>query len=61
MGKYLYMAVTADSFEFPIAVEDSLTVLAQRLDMDSNALSHSINNKYSGKSTGMRFVKVKNI
>jgi hypothetical protein len=61
MGKYLYMAVTADSFELPIVVEESLIALAKNLDMDANSLSHSLNCKYSGKSTGMRFVKVRNL
>ncbi|AQR93353.1 hypothetical protein [Clostridium saccharoperbutylacetonicum] len=61
MGKYLYMAVTADDFELPIAVEDSLRELAKKFDIDSNSLSHSLNNNYSGKVSGRRFVKVKNL
>lgn len=61
MGKYLYMAVTADDFELPLAVEETVVALAIRFNMEPNSLSHAINNNYSGKVLGRKFVKVKSL
>ncbi|OOM69520.1 hypothetical protein [Clostridium sp. BL-8] len=59
MGKYLYLAVTADEFELPLAVEESIVDLAHRFDIEPSSLSHCINNGYNGKRLGKRFLKVK--
>ena len=37
--KYLYMAVTKDEYELPIAVADSVSELAEMLDMEPTTIS----------------------
>lgn len=56
---YLYMAVTPDEYELPIAVEDSVSKLAARLGIRSNTINVSIwrVSRTKGK-LGMKFVKV---
>lgn len=61
MGKYLYMAVTVDEFEFPIVVEDSIAELANRFGIEPISVKNSIERGYSGKNMGRRFIKVKNL
>ena len=61
MGKYLYMAVTCDDFELPIIVEESIATLANRLGLEPLSVKHSIERGYSGKNTGRKLIKVKNL
>ena len=61
MGKYLYMAVTADDFEFPIAIEDTVSELANKLGVEPMSIYSSISNNRSGKIIGHKFLKIRNL
>lgn len=61
MGKYLYMAVTADDFESPIFVENSVVDLSSRLGVAPSTIYNSINLGRSGKISGRKIVKIKNL
>lgn len=61
MGKYLYMAVTCDEYEFPVAVEETAVELANKLGIDPMSVYNSIANNRSGKITGHKLLKIKNI
>lgn len=61
MGKYLYMAVTADSFEEPIYIENSVVDLSSRLGVSPSTIYNSINLGRSGKISGRKIIKTKNL
>lgn len=61
MGKYLYMAVTADDYELPIAVEDSAIDLANKLGIDPISVYNSINKGLHGINAGRKIIKIKNL
>ena len=54
----LYMAVTADKYELPICVEDSVKKLAKWAGISENTLSSRISKESSGKTSGIKFIKV---
>ena len=55
----LYMAVTTDKYELPIAVEDSVSKLAARLGIRSNTINVSMFRSSNKKGKlGMKFVKL---
>lgn len=56
MGKYLYMLVTADEYELPLAVGDSLYDLARILGVSPSAISHSLHRDSPHNRT--RYVRV---
>lgn len=56
--KYLYMAVTADKYELPIAVRDTAVDLGKIFGKTANAIVSSICRKRNGRYTGIKFVKV---
>ncbi len=55
----LYMAVTADKYELPIAVETTLEDIAEVFGISTNAVSSSIAKNRSGKHKGVKFIRVK--
>lgn len=55
----LYMAVTSDEYERPLAVEPTVPRLAQRLGLSSSAIYSSMFANQNGKNRGFRFVAVK--
>lgn len=57
-AKYLWMAVTADDLELPLAVADSAKELGQMVGISHETIMTSEYRRTSGKSTGRRFVKV---
>lgn len=57
--KYLYMAVTPDKYELPLAVEETITELASKLGERRDNLSSNLSKKRSGKNKGYKIVKVK--
>lgn len=61
MGKYLYMAVSVDDVESPIFIEDSVVDLSSRLGVSPSTVYNSINQNCSGKITGRKIVKIKNL
>lgn len=58
-GKYLWMAVTADEYELPLAVEDTAVKLGALLGLAKHTVSENISKGRTGKSNGYRFVKVR--
>ncbi len=48
MKKILYMIVTRDEYELPLAVEDSSINLARRIGMNPNTLRSSMSHGYKG-------------
>lgn len=54
----LYMAVTADEYELPLAVETSVRDLAKFNKIKPQTVSHYLVKEYSGRNTGIRYVKV---
>ena len=52
------MAVTADKYELPICVEDSVKKLAKWAGISENTLSSRISKESSGKTSGIKFIKV---
>lgn len=54
----LYMAVTADKFELPLAVEVSTTQLSKKTGISKESISFSICKKRSGKNNGIKFIKI---
>jgi hypothetical protein len=61
MGKYLYMAVTRDKFEFPIVVEENAVELAHKLSIDPMTVYNSVSNNFSGKKLGYKILRVKSL
>lgn len=59
MGKYLWLAVTSDKYEFPIYIEDSSCKLAKVLGINSSSVINAVGRDYSGKYSGRKIVKVK--
>lgn len=57
--KYLYMEVTADEYELPIAVAGSGAELARMKGLDPHSVYRDIYRKGSGKMRGSKYVKVK--
>ena len=55
---YLYMAVTTDEYELPIAVESSVRGLAFKLKINPHKISESICKGLTGKYSKMKFLKV---
>lgn len=60
MGKYLWMAVTADEYELPLAVTDTARELAEIFGTTTNIVQSLEHGNYSGKKIGRRYVKVLN-
>ena len=54
----LYMAVTPDEYELPIAVENTVFDLAEMYNTTSSTILTSISRNRSGKRRGAKFVKV---
>lgn len=54
----LYMAVTPDKYELPLAVADTVLELAQTVNRSASVIYSSITKNTSGKTKGMKFVKV---
>lgn len=60
MGKYIWMAVTPDEYETPIAVADTAEELSKMLGICRASVMTNVRRKESGKISGRRIVKVKN-
>lgn len=56
--KYLWMAVTADDLELPLAVADTAKELGLMLGISHETVMASEYRKVSGKGKGRKFVKV---
>jgi hypothetical protein len=58
-NSYYWMAVTADEYELPLAVEDSARALAERLGMSPNSIKGAIKRNWDGQRSGRRFYRVR--
>ena len=56
---YLWMAVTADEYEHPIAIADSSTELAEMLGVDPSTIRTNLHRHKNGVGSGRRIVKVR--
>jgi len=56
--RYIWLAVTADKFELPIAVADSAKKLANMLGINENTVYTSIHSKLSGKNSKRKIIRV---
>lgn len=55
----LYMAVTPDKYELPLAVEPYAEDIAAKFETTVKAVWSSVSSGKSGKKKGVKFVKVK--
>lgn len=58
MGKYLWLAVTADKYELPLAVVDSPAELGALFGISKNTVKSSVLRCKDGSLSGRKFVKV---
>ena len=58
--KYIWMAVTPDKYELPIAVEDSARKLADLLGVSESTVKGSEFRHTDGHICGVKYVKVRN-
>ncbi|PHV69557.1 hypothetical protein CS063_15030 [Sporanaerobium hydrogeniformans] len=54
----LYLAVTADKYELPICVEDTMAGLAKKLGLSGGCVRSSLCKNRSGKVRGFAFRKI---
>lgn len=60
MGKYLWMAVTADEYELPICVADTARELGEKYGVTADTVITLARDASSGKIIGKKYVKVRN-
>lgn len=60
-SEYLWLAVTADEYELPIAVADTSIELGQMLGVSDSTIAASIKRKCDGSRNGYRYLKVENV
>lgn len=58
MKNVLYMAVTADALEMPVACAETIGELARLLGKSYASVSTSMHRQYSGKRNGFKIVRV---
>ena len=60
MGKYIWMAVTADKYELPIAISDTARELGEMFGVTAKTVVSSAFRNESGLVNGFKYVKVEN-
>lgn len=60
MGKYLWMAVTADEYELPLYVADTARELAEQYGVTPITVITYARRFHDGRQNGYRYVKVLN-
>lgn len=55
---HVFMAVTPDKYELPIAIEDTAGKLARTLKIKEDTIYTGVRRKRSGLRLGMKFIKV---
>ena len=58
MGKYYWLAVSADEYELPLVVADTAEELGKKYGLNKNAICDSVIKGHNGKLSGRKFVKV---
>ena len=56
---YMWMAVTADEYEYPIAIADSSTELAEMLGISPSTIRTNLHRRKNGAVSGRRILKVR--
>lgn len=59
MKQNIYMAVTTDKYELPLALETSYEELSKITGVSVNSIKYSIYKHLSGRHRGIKFIKVK--
>lgn len=59
--RMLWLAVTADEFELPIAIEESAEKLASRIGISPSTVKYLEKKKCTGRNTGRRIVRIDDI
>ena len=54
----MYLAVTSDKYELPIAVAGTARELAKMLGVSANSISSSIYRVYKGKKTKIKYLVI---
>lgn len=57
--QYLWLAVTADKYELPLAVCDTAEQLGRTFGLRADSIINHVHRGDSGKRSGRRFVKVR--
>lgn len=57
----MYMAVTPDKYELPLAVCDTAGELGAKFGVSANLIQSSISKNQSGRNRGFKFVKVNDV
>ena len=60
MGKYLWMAVTADKYELPLCVFDTAEELGKRCGVAKGTIYNAIGKGHNGRCNGFKYVRVLN-
>ena len=60
MNKYLWLCVEADEYELPLAVADTARELGEMCGTNGHNVETFVAKNSSGRSSGRRFLKVKN-
>lgn len=58
MGKYLWLAVTADKYELPLAVCDTAKELGELYGIKKNSVITAVKKQSSGRGCGRKIIKV---
>lgn len=58
IAKYIWMAVTPDEYELPLAVADTAKELAELVGLSRETIKSSTCRHNSGSMSGRKFVKV---
>ena len=58
MKRYLWLAVTADKYEFPIYIEDSCTKLANKLGISNCTVVNLVTQNSSSLYSGRKIIRV---
>ena len=58
--KYIYLAVTADEYEFPIELAETAEEMAKKFGIKKGSVLSEISRNRSGTNWGYKFVRVKN-
>lgn len=56
--KKIFMAVTADKYELPVFIADTIPELARKLKVPAASIRSSICRGDTGKTRGIKFIKV---
>ena len=60
MGKYLWLAVTADEYELPLIVADTAQELADKFGITASSVMNCVIRQHGGRQNGYKYVKVPN-